>query len=515
MLLILIPLIPFVCSVFLLSTESEHALRLHHRLLVTGCALTSFFLTGWITIQSRGTHAIEYLFSQLFKLPGTTESLSFSLYLDSLSAMWLLLLTGFCFILTLLGILTAATPSAKPCTLSAIQLTQAGMATLCLSGSLVTILIGWGILIAAVFLASIRNQRANGKNHGLGFMILMISVFFLLSSIYFLYGTMGKLSFTHDPVHLQATITALINTQNQGIINSVINMTGFCLLLGVLPLMGLIPFTPWLEDLRSAHPLNRITVLMVILPVGTLVLQRYSWFLSLTPILRFSLITISIVSLIAAIIACISQKGGKLTLPWLAVAGTAMLAISVAGSPIMNTKYLLLTTYPGIFVFCIGRTLTLTFKRSFGRIAQVIGLITIPVCVLSVPIFFNDLIAANQMMHVLFNLIILVPAISVYRHSASSEDDVISFTSTLGWAAFQFYGMATFLKQVIAMPIQQLSDGFWTLETYHNQFWQHGLGKGIKNSSRLLLLFDRWFIEGATRWMKRSKQHRTERIDSP
>ncbi|MCD4652426.1 hypothetical protein K8T06_00650, partial [bacterium] len=446
----------------------------------------------------------EYLFSPLFHLPGTSEPLSFSLYIDSLSVLWLIILSFFSLVLNIFRLINKRNLHQQIRNLAAMQLAQSGLATLYLSGSLVTSLIGWAVALAAIILSITDHKKASSKNDGMGFMILTLSVFFLLSSIFMIYGISGRLSFANSSTHLKTLLASLMTDQSRNIAQNILNMSGFCLILGVLPGLGLAPFTSWLKDTRETNPVNTLYIFLVIMPAGTIILQRYTWFFSLTPKLQFIISAISIISLGLAWIACYSQKGGKLTLPWLAISGTSLLTLSFATQSVEATNHTLLSIYPGFLLFGIGRLLSIEHGKAFGRIIQTTGLIVIILSTIALVIIDPSNTDCRWFLPLIV-LGFLIPAYLVYRHSATPQTDSGSLPSSLGWTAFSFFGMSNLLKYAIAWPVQQVAEGFWTIETFYNQFWQYGLGRLIKSWSKYLWLFDCWFVEGATKWLKKTE----------
>jgi len=510
--IILIPLIPFICCMILLGLNTETTNKLFKGSLSIFSSVISIFILIWLVLHSDLTTPEEYLFSLFFKLPGTSESLSFSLLVDSLSVIWLSILFVFSPIVIVLELSKTQNISRQTQNLATMQLAQSGLATLYLSGSLVTSLVGWAIALASIILST-AGQSEEKKNKGMSFMILMLSVFFLIASIFLIFGISGKLSYANNPYQLKTFLENMVAGQSGNIVQNILNLSGFCLILGILPGLGLAPFTSWLEISRESNPVSALYIYTVIIPAGTILLQRYIWFFALTPILRYLICAISIVSLIFAWLACYSQQGGKLTMPWLAVSGTALLALAFTTLSVNTTIYTLITIYPGFLIFGTGRILSIEHGKSIGRIIQKSGLLTIILTSLILTFLAPSETGIDRWFLPLLIPGFLIPAIFIYRYSASSTEDTVSFPSALGWTAFSFFGMSTFLKYFIAWPIQQIADGFWTIETYYNQFWQFGIGRIIRGWSKLLWLFDSWFVNGATRWLTSESKHLEASVD--
>ncbi|MCD4654992.1 hypothetical protein K8T06_13790, partial [bacterium] len=198
---ILVPLIPFICSVVLLSLNGDTVKRWLMGLITISSNLIFISLVVWLVVHSNRLCPEEYLFSPLFHLPGTSEPLSFSFYIDSLSVLWLIILSFFSVVLNIFRLINKRNLHQQNHNLAAMQLAQSGLATLYLSGSLITSLIGWAIALAAILMSITDHKKASSKNDGIGFMILTLSVFFLLSSIFMIYGISGRLSFANSSTH--------------------------------------------------------------------------------------------------------------------------------------------------------------------------------------------------------------------------------------------------------------------------------------------------------------------------
>ncbi|MBN1295860.1 hypothetical protein JXA80_03705, partial [bacterium] len=248
MLIILVPLIPFIAAVLLMQCNRD---PIRYRLpVVIGTVSCSLTIAGilWLTLNigARG----ETLFSSLFMLPGTREALSISLIVDQIALRWLIIVSItllLCQLLSLYYLIHRPAPqlptspfphfpiSLSPHNTAALFLAQAGLNTLFLAGSLVTVLIGWGITAAAVVLSTVDQTPTRNTYRQSGFMTLFLAVFFLLSALFLLYATTGHLAFAHDPDTLAPLLSSLTHGVHGPLVKSILNITALLLLLGVLP----------------------------------------------------------------------------------------------------------------------------------------------------------------------------------------------------------------------------------------------------------------------------------------
>jgi len=469
-----------------------------HRRLASLTGSVSILLTLILTAVLAGSPEIktpvEYLFSPLFNLPGTAEPLSFSLIVDALTLRWLIYLSLAVIPFQVLHSLHRNPDFHATGKLAAIHLAQAGLNTLFLAGSLVTGVIGWGLALGAIILSNAGPATPDSRKRFPGFMTLMLTVFFLIAAIFLFYAVIGKLSYTNDPLNQMTLLQTMLASKARGIVISVLSTAGALLLLSVLPGMGLIPFTGWLDDTRDTHDLNALFIFTAIMPAGIIMLERYAWFYSLIPGLRMTLLAIALISLCLSWLAGFGFNNNRLILPWLAVTATSLLCTAFCLRLHGGVPFLLASVYPGFLLLGIGRILRTAFQSPRGKTIQGAGLI-LPIAVLIAyiagrsPDIRNSLLAAGMI------TAFLIPAFRVFRNTSENPSDSTLFASSIGWTAYTYFGMPAFLKFGIAVPIQQIADGFWTLETYYNQFWQFGLGKLLNRWARLMWLFDCWFIK--------------------
>lgn len=502
-----IPLVFLITAILLINlVRSERAFPAA-RVITVVTGVINIVLV-FISIHSGPVLPVEYLFSPLFTLPGMSETLSFSLFADLLSIQWLTLM-----ILSALCLAVLAFFDSSPnliLHLSILNLSEAGLSAFILSGSPITGVIGWGTTFAALLIATNFPEtdsrdigsRDSPSHPVSNFTVLMFPVLLMLAAAFLLYSVNGILAYSNDPGSLELLVRALLGVPHNPLVLRVLTLISLALLFSVLPAMGLVPFISWLSDTRRMHPLTAVFTYSMVMPAGILFLQRFRWILEFTPAISILALTLSLLTLLMAIFAVLHLNNGRLLLIWLAAACSSMLLSIQFLAPMPAVPLMMKIVYPGLFVFSFGFLLDYMYRHPAGRSVQMAGMI-LPCLTAAVQILTGRAESIPlKLTAVLPGMVFIGLAFRIFRTSNQPNEEAEPFTSSWGWSAYRFYGFRTFVRYLFSWPIQQLADGFLVLESGLALFWNHGLSGMIRSWSRLLWLFDRWFIDGMTRWMK-------------
>lgn len=488
--LLLIPLIPFLSALFLLDFQYRDTRAWFSKYVSLVSAAFSLLLVLNLALFDRLSIPYEYQLNQLFLLPRTSEALSFSLLADSISLRWLILLTVFSFMINLLAFKTPS--NQKPVDYAVHQMILAGLAFFFLSGSLISGAIGWGITLSAILLMTTNIERSSSNRQSSGFTTLMISVFLMMSASLLLYALTGRLSYSVFPDSLSLIVRSLIGTPPVAAVLNTVFLACFFLLLAVIPGLGLIPFSSWLSDTREMNIFNALFIYVMILPSNVIVLERYQWLFQFVPGIKYIALAIAILSICISFMAVFSQKGGKLTMLWLAVTCSGMLMGVVFIPEFIPVSTFLLILYPSLFVFGLGRLLDFQFHIRWGRYIQTLGII-LPFLSVIILSQFNRTNFHPLLLSIVLSLY-AIPAFRIFRFSRSEMSDDPAFSSSLGWLAYSFFGTHKIIYYGIAWPIQQIADGFLILESGWNFFLTHTIPRLLCTWGRLLWLFDQSFM---------------------